>query len=120
MKSLVKMLVTTAAVTSPFILMAQKAPREIVPFSPNPSIFKEKVAKDLSLSPEPSTTYGFSKHGFTQQLPTIILDESNPVVHYNMPVVKPGNTSRILVAEIDPDFPYTYKMPVKKLDVVEK
>ncbi len=119
MKSLVKMLVTVATVSSPFMLMAQKAPLELVPFSPNPKIFKEKVAKDLNLSPQPSATYG-SKHGFTQQLPTIVFDESNSVVHYNMPIVKPGKASKILVAEIDPHFPYTYKMPVKKLDVVEK
>jgi len=33
---------------------------------------------------------------------------------YMMPVLKPGKSSLILIAKVDPEFPYTYKMPVSK------
>lgn len=42
--------------------------------------------------------------------------QGDPAYHYNMPVIKPGQTSRILIAKMDSEFPYSYKMPIKKLD----
>ncbi|WP_079704020.1 hypothetical protein [Daejeonella lutea] len=43
-----------------------------------------------------------------------------PSQHFTMPVVKPGRTSQILVAELDPNSPYSYNMPVKKIGVAKK
>jgi len=34
--------------------------------------------------------------------------------HFNMPVAKPKANSKILIAKFDPNFPYSYNMPVLK------
>jgi|GEM_PF-1123203 len=38
--------------------------------------------------------------------------DSDP--HYRMPIMKPGKTSKILIAYLDENFPYHYNMPVLK------
>lgn len=58
----------------------------------------------------------FSHHvpKFKQQQQIVINQPSQ--FHSNMPIVKPRKTSKILIAKLDPEFPYQYNMQVKKVD----
>lgn len=123
MKTRFKTLVI-AIISIPSALMAQKLPFGAAPFSP---AFKEKL-KDFSLisqtvAPGPQSLFG-------QHLPSIVAQESKkfftdrsqiePAYYYTMPVVNPGATSKIPVAEPDPNSLYTYAMPVKRFRIAEK
>lgn len=60
-----------------------------------------------------SSAFSHSSPNFNEQK-QIVMDEPSQF-HSNMPVVKPPKTSKILVAKIDPEFPYHYNMPIKKV-----
>lgn len=47
---------------------------------------------------------------------TIHIDEPETASpdNYNMPILKPKKTSKILIAELDPKYPHFYNMPVIK------
>lgn len=72
---------------------------------------------DLMLS-KPIKAFPFSYH-----FPTIVLNEGSSsslrspetsTYHYNMPILRPEKTSKILIAKLDPNFPYSYNMPILK------
>lgn len=109
----------------PSALLAQISPPTLInPLFPT---FNERIA-DFKLIP-PAAFKGHELP-FSQHLPSIISRNNKKVVaggspidaayRYNLPVVKPGKTSKILVARLDPDHPYSYRMPVKKNESRDK
>lgn len=83
----------------------------------------DSVSKlNLSLIKQPSKPNGYYLNfqlpvGLPDQNKTIVTEivELNPRYRYNMPIAKLENTSKILIATFDPEFPYHYNMPIKKL-----
>lgn len=77
------------------------------------------LAPQSGITSIPSTksdsSSAFSRHlpKFYQQKQIVINEPSE--FHSNMPIVKPRKTSKILIAKLDPEFPYLYNMPVKKV-----
>lgn len=61
-----------------------------------------------------SSAFSRQIQNFNQQQQIVINQPSQ--FHSNMPIVKPRKTSKILIAKLDPEFPYQYNMPVKKVD----
>ena len=65
---------------------------------------------------KPDSALAFHYHlSDTVKRTAIKVNNKEPLFHSNMPVLKPKNTSKVLLAELNPDFPYEYKMPVRKI-----
>ncbi|MDB5119353.1 MAG: hypothetical protein JWN56_571 [Sphingobacteriales bacterium] len=78
---------------------------------------------DLTLT-KPLAAFPFSYH-----LPTKALNEdvkiacqteATTVYRYNMPIVRPDKTTKILIAKLNPNSPYSYNMPILKMGVSEE
>lgn len=97
----------------------------------NPNIFNEQIIKTYSGLRSASLDTSFkvnlpftkpSKFPFSYQFPTIALNDDQNLIEpketttyrYNMPIVRPDKTSKILIAKLDPNFPYRYTMPILK------
>ena len=131
MKTYIKIFAIILSNGIPSALMAQESLPSFIPFSPGKQHFyaHSGAAKpDFKLTPLPSAGEG-SQLRFMNQLPstlpgekksTIDHSQTDPSYYNNMPVVKPGKTSKILIARLDPNSPYTYNMPVKKNAVIKK
>ena len=70
-----------------------------------------------------------TKFPFSYQFPAIALNDdqssglpSERLIHqsYNMPIVRPEKTSKILIAKQDPNSPYSYTMPILKNESAEE
>ncbi|HEY0056429.1 MAG TPA: hypothetical protein VGB63_13830 [Pedobacter sp.] len=84
------------------------------------SRFKSQIS-DINLDVVPKIPLKTKPIFFSQHLPlklglesrTELFEEGQ--VTYTMPIMKPEKTSKILLKEIDPNFPFSYKMPIMKM-----
>lgn len=122
MKSHLYILAFLLTALIPASLFAQDSTKTV-----NRSAFTSPIA-DLTM-PIPNLNMGTKKpltkfdsnSSFSNFLPTrentkainiVENPEPSPRYLYNMPIAKPVKTSKILIAKLDKDFPYQYKMPV--------
>lgn len=122
MKITLRLLAIIASISLPSTLLAQKSAPEFIPFSPAEQPILMFSKPDLQLTAQTSTEGG-TQLLFMNHLPSTLprektthltLSQTDAVYHYNMPVVKPGKTSNIPTAKLDPNSPYTYNMPIRK------
>lgn len=85
-------------------------------YSANDSVTtKQNLQITSILASKPQTAFPFQYYLQTRLLNKNknIYIEQPEIVQYNMPILKPEKTSKILLAKLDADFPYSYNMPVK-------
>ena len=121
MKASIQIFALVVVFSAPTFVVAQEADIKI---SSTPTVlgsrFKSQLAPiNLDIvpkwSPKNQTTF-FNQHlplGIGLDVRTNDIEESHII--YTMPVVKLEKTSKILLKELDPDFPYSYSMPIKNL-----
>jgi len=124
MKRYIQLVAFFAIISSSTFVFAQQA---------NPTIADEPVKRsysglrsavlDTSFKVHLMVTKPIKTFPFLYQFPTIklsndsslpIVTESNETYRYNMPIARPEKTSKILIAKLDPNFPYSYNMPILK------
>lgn len=120
MKTNVQVLIVILTILAPVYIMAQE--------SANVSIEKPVIKVDslvlkqnldipaLSQSLKPYSTFPASRVLRGSRNRSIDQSEISSPYHYNMPIVKPAKTSKILIAKLDPNIPYRYNMPLKELN----
>ena len=81
------------------------------------SAIKPDLTLKSILPAKPDTAFPYQQHlksKFQYSKPRTYQEPIEPGYEYNMPIMKPKKTSKILIAKLDPDFPYQYNMPVLK------
>jgi dimeric dUTPase (all-alpha-NTP-PPase superfamily) len=122
MKAILQIFALVVVFSTPTFVVAQEADFKI---STTPTVVGSRFKSQLipiNLDIVPKWSLKNQTTLFSQHLPleigldirTSYIEESHII--YNMPVVKLEKTSKILLKELDPDFPYSYSMPIKKLE----
>jgi hypothetical protein len=129
MNPLIRIVILLFIIASSTTVFAQKV---------NPSLLTEPVKKEYSglRSAQLDTNFRLNftlrkpdNFPFSYQFPAIALNDDQVIglpterpIHqsYNMPIVRPEKTSKILIAKQDPHSPYSYTMPILKNESAEE